>query len=345
MRTAHLLWLAFLLLPAACGSPDTPPCDPTQQACVLEHDFGVTALSAGQEINGQCNSWTLHNPTDLWVSAVELSNDGGHHHSNWFYVPDHVYDRPDGKWPCGELHFSELNAALLGGVLFAQSTQARGETQRFQPGAVLRVPAWSRIIGNVHLLNASATPLTTGLRLRVHTVPPAMAQVKLSPLRLSYYDLRLPPRTRSEFGASCNVRRAYEDLRREPMRMKLHYALPHYHELGRRFRLSIAGGPRDGRLLFESSALLGEPGGHTFAVPVDLGDADGLRFSCSYDNPRDTEVRWGIGDQEMCVMLGFAESPIAFDAFVEQGQPGTPVNGVVQHSGPCQVRAFNYFAG
>src|SRR5205807_9881722 len=44
------------------------------------------------------------------------------------------------------------------------------------------------------------------------------------------------------------------------------------------------------------------------ALPIYLAGADGLRFGCEFENPRDASVHWGFGDQEMCEYLGFAES-------------------------------------
>src|SRR5687768_11655835 len=108
------------------GDPDgSPPaaCDPMAEDCTYRHDFGVYEVAAGQEIDGLCQSWTLDNPTELWVSEVELDNDGAYHHGNWLFVPDDSFEVPDGAWSCDDHEFDELIAAILGGVLFAQSTQ------------------------------------------------------------------------------------------------------------------------------------------------------------------------------------------------------------------------------
>ena len=40
-------------------------------------------------------------------------------------------------------------------------------------------------------------------------------------------------------------------------------------------------------------------GGRAFDPPVDLAGSDGLRFRCSFENPRDKEVRWGIENLEI----------------------------------------------
>lgn len=341
-------WLPPLLLLlglTGCGGSSSQPvpaaiCDSDAEACALAHDFGATALSPGSEVDDQCNSWTLNNPSDLYVNSVTFENDGAHHHSNWFFVPENTYAHPDGKWDCGKLHFTELGAALLGGVLFAQSTQARQEEQRFPQGVVVRIPAYSRVVGIVHLLNPSQRTLDTGLRMRLGTVAPAAVQVKLTPLRLTYSALNIPAGRRADFTGRCDLRSAWSGLRQDPFRMRLYYALPHYHELGRRFRLRELGGAM--RTLYDQSHGIGEPGGQAFDPPWDLSSADGLEFSCGFENPRAKAVGWGIGDQEMCVMLGFMDSPLGYDAEVGKGAVTGEEAGAVQNSGPCGVSAFNF---
>jgi len=62
--------------------------------------------------------------------------------------------------------------------------------------------------------------------------------------------------------------------------------------------------------LIEHIGYDGQPDGKTFDPPIDVAaaGASGLSLTCAFDNPRDVAVCWGIGDQEMCVMLGFKKS-------------------------------------
>src|SRR5688572_24571049 len=53
----------------------------------IAHDFADFSVKAGEEIENLCQSWTLNNPTELWVNGVELSQDVVSHHSNWTWVP------------------------------------------------------------------------------------------------------------------------------------------------------------------------------------------------------------------------------------------------------------------
>jgi hypothetical protein len=346
MRCALLLGV---LLGACSGDDDGTaggPCDPLREACTLSHEFPSRTIVAGDEEETQCQSWTMHNPTELWVTAVDFDAGAAWHHSNWFYVPDTEYPMPDGFWTCEDAGFSELVAALLGGFLFAQSTQSTHETQAFPPGAAIRIPPYSRVIASTHLLNFSDQPVTTTSTITLHSVPVADVTVKLTPFRLTYHDLHLPAGQVSNFSTTCDVASEYQRRIGEPLQFRLYHVLSHYHTLGTAFRLSVAGGSQDGVQLFER---VGEANGDTLGraldPPMDLSDMTGLTFGCEYDNPRAVEVGWGIGDQEMCVMAGFAETKMAFDAIVEDGDNtvvGT-TEGVVQNTGTCTLSGFPWY--
>lgn len=346
LRSPFVLLLCCLFAPACDGAEMMPPaasaCDPEQQQCTYFHDFGRTEIAAGEERIAECYSFVLDNPRDLWVNTVELENDGAFHHSTWFFVPERTYVTPETSVPCDAIGFSELGAAAAGGVLFSQSTQSRTETQKFASTAAVRVPAWSRIIAGAHLLNPSPRSTASGLRLKIRTVPPAQVQARLAPFRLTYFDLHLPKQQRSEFSGDCNIRKPYEPEFEEPFRLQLHYVLPHFHTLGEMFKLQLSGGPQDGRVLFELHDRVGEAHGFTFDPPVSLDNSNGFRFTCGFDNPRAQEVGFGNGDQEMCVMLGFADAQTRFDAAVLKDTEVSDRMGVSQHSGPCEVLLYPF---
>lgn len=348
MREALFLnarW-AMIALACGCGASDAPPTDPAlctaDAPCWPATTFPDIEVSPGQEISDLCQSWTLNNPEELWVTGVEMDNGGVYHHSNWFFVPDDAYAVLDGAWPCVDNDFSELEAAVLGGFLFAQSTQSTHEEQRFARGAAVRIPPYSRIIGSTHLLNASDRAVTTSMTLRVESAPVSEVAVKLVPGRIEYRDLKIPANATAEFTTECDLATAYSDVMGEPLRFGLYYVLPHYHELGSYFQLEVAGGERDGEVLFRHDGYGGETFGQAFDPPVDLAamGATGIRFTCGYTNPRAEEVRWGIGDQEMCVLATFADTGMGFEGDVSEGTggvTGTGSDGTVLNQGPCRM--------
>ena len=313
-----------------------PPTEPPASEATLTHDFGDYTLGAGEEDSGLCVSWTLANDKPLYVRTVTLSNRGAYHHSNWFVVPEDKYVGPDGFFRCHDRGFDEIAAAVAGTVIFAQSTQSQIEEQKLPEGAVIKIPPHHKVMSDVHLLNPTARMLTTSLRMSLGIVHPRDVDVVLSPFRLSYLDLDIPPHSEAHFSADCDLKTPYERSTGQPFDLKLYWVLPHYHYLGNYFRVAILGGPHDGELIHGIDFFNAEANGKALDPPLDLTGARGLSFTCGYGNPRDDRVGWGIGDQEMCVMLGFASGAALLDASMVSGNHVTGVeDGVVKNTGDC----------
>ncbi len=326
---------------AGCGDGSSA-CDPSSEVCSIPHLFPERTLTAGEEQSDVCQSWSLNNPTELWVNRVDMENRGVFHHSNWFFVPDNNFEAEDGWWKCSDYEFDELIAAILGGYIFAQTTQTESEAQTFPNGAAVRIPPYSRIIGSSHLLNASDLAATTSMDITLHTLPEDQVQVKLAPARIEYHDLKIVPNGTSSFTADCMVSDEYQRVMGNDWKFTIYHMLPHYHELGIFAEMQILGGPRDGEVIFRHDGYGGENFGHTFDPPIDFAaeGATGIRYTCGFMNPRGEEVRWGIGDQEMCVTAIFADTDMAFQGQVDRGNgevTGTLPDGTVTNSGACSL--------
>lgn len=344
MRHALFLVMAAALAAGAAGCSDDGACDPMREPCTFAREVSTVVVEAGVEDEGMCQSWTLDNPTELWVTSITQHNDGAYHHANWFFVPDDQFDLPDGSWRCNEHDFDEVVAALLGGYLFALSTQSLAETQALPAGSAIRIPPYSRIIGSSHLLNSSDDPVATAMRLAIRTLPPAEVRARMVPARIQYIDLALDPMASSSFSTECLIDGAHQDRLGQPLQYELHYALAHYHSLGVYTQLEIAGGPRDGEVLSRHDGY-GENFGGVIDPPIDLGQigARGVRFTCGFTNPRGVSVGWGIGDQEMCVVALQARTNLAWTGDVRRGtgqQTGVGPTGEIQYEGPCSLVAF-----
>jgi hypothetical protein len=325
---------------AACGGEDGP-CDPAAESCTYERLISEITVASGEEIDGLCQSWTLDNPTELWVSTVAMSNGGAYHHSNWFFVPDDTFVLPDGTWDCGDHEFDELTAAILGGYLFAQSTQVADDIQAFPDGAAVRIPPYSRVIGSSHLLNVSEAPITTTMQMHIETMPIDEVAVKLTPARIENHALTIEPNGLSDFTTDCELASVYEDTMGKPFELELYYGLAHYHQLGIHAQLELSGGPNDGMIVYRHEGY-GESLGHALAPSIDVAalGATGLRYTCGFDNPRDAQVGWGIGDQEMCVTAIFAKTDMAFEGRADGGTGvvvGEAEDGTVLHDAPCGI--------
>jgi hypothetical protein len=255
-------------------------------------------------------------------------------------VPANLYDGPDGVWPCSERSYTQVTAALSGGVLYAQSTQATKEIQRFPNNAAVRIPPYSRVIGDVHLLNTTPDPITGSARLTLYTLAAEEVAVKLVPFHLTYTGLELPPHATSRFTGECALDDRFLAASGNPFRIDIYYVLPHYHVLGTRFFLEVLGGPAAGTSLFDVQGFDSEPHGRAYDPPLRVEGATGLRFGCEFENPRSESVGWGVGDQEMCETLGFADSEVVFESRVESAAAAGQDGEVQMFTGPCNTLAL-----
>jgi hypothetical protein len=310
------------------------------QGEVWTHDFPETTTPSGGEVLGVCRSWTLHNDTELWVHAVELEQNESSHHSNWMFAPEDRFPGPDGRWNCAERGYDQLTAALAGGVLYAQSTQAAREVQRFPDGVGIRIPPYSTVISSIHTLNTTTEDVTGNIRLSIYTLPKENVTVKLAPFHLSYDELDIPAGSTSRFSGTCQLDAEYVNAGAAGFATQIYWILPHTHALGSRFFLELAGGSRDGESLIDIAGFNGEARGRTYDPPIDTTGATGLRFGCEFENPRDVNVQWGFGDQEMCECLGFFASPVGFESRISTVNADGTDGQVQRFTGPCTTIAF-----
>jgi len=316
---------------------DLPPEDPGDDHFWITHAFGPLTLDPWEDEPAQCVSWTVDNALPLYAQAVLASNEGGFHHSNWFIVPEDAYEGPDGYWPCDERGYTEIDASTKGTVLFAQSTQSYVEEQRLAPGAVVKIPAGSKIVAGLHTLNASPRQEESQLWISLEPLHPADVTAVVAPLSMQYHDLHIPPSTEARFTADCDLATPYAiSTLGDPLWLRLHYILPHYHYLGNYFDVTVVGGLLDGQSVYSLSGFNADANGLTFDPPLDLPGATGLRMTCGYDNWTSNQIEWGNGEGEMCVMLALVETGMVIGASVDLGNHVVGVeDGIQMYEGLC----------
>lgn len=273
-----------------------------------DHTFPALTLTPPEsEIQGICQSWTLNNDEPIWVNNVTFDTGEGWHHSNWVYVGEEHFDGPDGTWPCRERDFTEIAAgAAGGGAFFAQSTQSTHEEQRFGSGAAYLIPARSRIIGSVHVINLTDGPLTTAATFHIDEIPEADVVTELRTMAVDNRGIEIPAHAASESRTECD----FADALSAPLDMSVYYVLPHYHGLATGLVLEVYGGPNDGTVIFSTEAGIGDPLGAAIDPPVSLTGAMGVRMRCTYMNTGDETVGYGVDAvDEMCTLLAYTDGP------------------------------------
>lgn len=270
-----------------------------------------TTLAAGQELE-PCFIFPLEltGPSRIVGGAV-LRTPPGMHHGN-------ITSRPktgDGIRPCppgdGDSGLDVING---GTVLFASSTQVEGEEwYRFPDGYGYRVNTEHEIVARMHYLNPSDTPIAIAPTYEWFAIDERELVHELAPFVWTYGKFEIPPRASLTVTADCPLPNDH------PMHVVT--ALPHMHALGRALDASYVGGPFDGQRFLDSPGYDPDRGVLLQYDPaVDLTDAMGIRFSCTWQNTFDKPIGEGIGDDEMCIVFGYAW-PVdrSFNAIATEG--------------------------
>ncbi len=338
--------LAVLALVAACGTSDGTG--------VHTYNFGPFTVQPNQEISDQCVQITLHNTDYLYVNSVELTTGAGFHHSNWFFDPADnpktgaigAFSGPDGVFTCSDRGFDQGVAAMKGGVLFAQSTQSAHDLQQFPPGHALKIPPNSKLVTTIHLLNTSDQVLTLTPKIALTEIPEKTVTTLMAGMSFEDQALGLPPMKQSRFSVDCDLQTEWNNLlaigavTSPSPDFHMYYALAHYHALGT--GMLIEAGTADGHYdpIFQTGSMIGDSLGAPLDPVFDMTGYTHIRFSCDYYNDTSSTVVWGIGNQEMCVFLGFSDSPYIWGGgAVNPDPPGDPtlIGNVMAYSHVCDI--------
>lgn len=336
------LWfLALALGPACSGDPD--PYAPRT------FSFGPYPVASGEEITDQCVSITLNNAEPIFVNQVELTAGPGFHHSNWFWVPENQFAGPDGTWKCSDRHYSEAAAGLFGAVVFAQSTQALHEIQAFPAGAATKIPPHSKLVAGTHLLNTGDDTVNPMLELTITPISMAELTTELHGLAFQNMSIEIPPHAKSRFSTECDLTKGAgldgTPYDRPPPDFRFFHMLAHYHALGAGMTLdAVRDSDGVAERVFDTSSRIGDSLAELLDPPFDMTGHAKIRFSCEFDNPRDTTVGWGVGDQEMCILFAFTDSPMVWSGgvpYVDPPGPGVDNNGVIEFTHSCVTVAVD----
>jgi hypothetical protein len=287
-------------LPVGRPPPKTPPANAVGGFSI---DVPPVTLAPGDE-QTPCFIFPLEvtGPSRM-VGGGALSVGAGLHHGN--IVTRKKTGEGMRKCKPGESSAFDqfIDVAGGGAVLFGSSTQVSGqEWQSFPAGNAYRIKDGYEIVARMHYINASAASLTVTPRYQWYTVDESQVVHELAPFLWDYDEFEIPPGQELTVRGECGFV--------EPMHVVS--VLPHMHALGTGYRAGFIGGAHDGKLWLDSPGYDPENGVLLqFDPPVDLSQGWGSFFECTWKNTFDKVIKYGLGDDEMCMMFGYAWPPEA----------------------------------
>jgi hypothetical protein len=206
----------------------------------------------------------------------------------------------------------EADDILSGGsVLFGSTTQFVGtEWRTFPDGMGFPIEDDYEIVLRMHYLNPTQQEITIAPKYEWFTIDESKLTHLLGPFLWAYSNFEIPPHAELTVTADCPITGP----------MNIVSMMPHMHKLGTRFYSAFFGGPKDGEVFLDTPGY--NPDGliEGFEPALTLDDGAGFTFSCSWNNTFDKEIVEGYGDNEMCMLFGYAY-PYE-DAFSALSTPG-----------------------
>lgn len=269
-------------------------------------------LEPGEEVTS-CASWELPELQRDLVYAAQIYTTRGLHHSNVISLP---VDPEKGANPYPSCHpgasdpFGQIGEAVPD-VLFANSTQVGdGEALVFPPRMAYRVhPGWE-VVADIHMLNTTSEPIRVEVVYDFFTMPESELEHELAPIVADNRDFKLPAKSEGVASSDCAV-----------FGGTLVSLMPHTHEFATEFRVDLLGFDEQVSNVYLEDGYDFESDIAIYPAGIDLSDTYRLRYSCAYKNTKDEPLKYGLADQEMCILFGYIYPPEkAFAAFQMRGE-------------------------
>ncbi len=162
-------------------------------------------------------------------------------------------------------------------------------------GVALKLLPGTPVDLNAHYFNRTNFTLTGQNYLNLYTVPAASVQYEAKTLDLNNFNISIPPYSRRTFTKTFT----FNTLTRVVM------LTSHFHKLGENFVIKIAGGARNGEIVYTNTDWE-HPLVKSFATPIVLQPGEGLTSEVTYYNPSSIGVAFGFTSQdEMNIIFGY----------------------------------------
>ena len=243
----------------------------------------------------------LGNPQPIHVSGFETRMRSNSHH---LLLYDFDPATPAGIIPSadvvrdirnadGSLNFG--NMLPMGYHVFVAGSMTPNGGYSFPPGVALQLPANAALDFNLHYVNHSSVPLTGEAYANLYTVDASQVRHVARTLNLNNTNIPLPPRSRTTHTRTFTFDATTRILT----------LTSHTHKLGERFEIRLAGGPRDGEVVYVSTHWE-HPHFATFDPPLVLQPGQGLTSVITYNNTTDRTVSFGLtSEDEMGIIFGY----------------------------------------
>jgi hypothetical protein len=235
------------------------------------------------------------NTAAVYVNRIQLRGMSNSHHfvvysfrSGATIPPANVIR--DLRNPDGSINISILqNQVFMGGGTDVNSDYS------LPAGVALKMDPATPLDLNAHYFNKTAYVLKGENYVNFYTIPAASVQNVAKTLDLNNLDISLPAGQRKTLTKTFT----FSQITRVVM------LTSHFHKLGEKFVIKIAGGFRNGEIIYTSTDWE-HPAFTSFATPIVLQAGEGLTSEVTYFNNTSKTVNFGLtSEDEMNIIFGY----------------------------------------
>jgi hypothetical protein len=163
------------------------------------------------------------------------------------------------------------------------------------PGVALKIDPSTPLDLNAHYFNKTTYTLKGENYVNFYTTPAGAVQNVAKTLDLNNFEINIPAGQRKTFTKTFT----FTQLTRVVM------LTSHFHKLGESFVIKIAGGPRNGEIVYTNTDWE-HPAFTSFATPIVLQPGEGLTSEVTYFNNTSKTVSFGLtSEDEMNIIFGY----------------------------------------
>ena len=163
------------------------------------------------------------------------------------------------------------------------------------PGVALKIDPSTPLDLNAHYFNKTSYTLKGENYVNFYTTPAGSVQNIAKTLDLNNLEINIPAGQRKTFTKTFT----FTQITRVVM------LTSHFHKLGESFVIKIAGGPRNGEIVYTNTDWE-HPAFTSFATPIVLQPGEGLTSEVTYFNNTTKTVSFGLtSEDEMNIIFGY----------------------------------------
>jgi hypothetical protein len=292
--TEESINLSVLQDSTACQEDITPLALPAQGFQLKIDQFSIPK-NFEREIFVRKNT---PNIAPVFVNRLEMKGRSNSHHlvvytyRNATLLPPADIVR-DLRNPDGTINIF-TSSTMQNHVFFGGGTDVNADFT-LPPGVALRIEPATPLDLNAHYFNKTNLTLRGENYINFHTVPANTVQFTAKTLDLNNLDIQIPAGQTRTFTKTFT----FNTVTRIVM------LTSHFHKLGQKFVIKIAGGPRNGEIIYTNTDWE-HPLMKSFTTPIVLQPGEGLTSEVTYNNNTTKAVSFGLtSEDEMNIIFGY----------------------------------------